>query len=145
MSVLATLVDMAVHAGMVSTCFPAFVLRVLLDGCVKQVKTNVRRLLGSNVPNCTFLWLKPCKFQSLLRKCVSEIIFHNCTWYQHTTRFLWYFFIFMYVSVFQNRYVWSFRQNSILKNQLNFFLTSFQCKICKLYIYILQCQIHHIE
>lgn len=45
MSVLATLVDMTVHAGMVSTCFPASVLLVLLDGCVKQVKTNVQRLL----------------------------------------------------------------------------------------------------
>lgn len=30
-------------------------------------------------------------------------------------------FINMYVSIFQNRYVWSFRQNSILKNQFNFF------------------------
>lgn len=137
MSVLATLVDMAVHAEMVSTCFPAFVLRVLLDRCVKQVKKNVRRLLGSNVhvPNCTFLWLKPCKFQSLLRKCVLEIIFHNCTWYQHTTRFLWYFFIYMYVSIFQNRYVRSFRQNSILKNQFTFFYHHFSAK-CVNWIFI---------
>lgn len=45
MSVLATLVTMAVRAGMVLTCFPASVLLVLLGGCVKQVKTSVRRLL----------------------------------------------------------------------------------------------------
>lgn len=64
-------------------CSPGFTGRMCQTG-----KKNVQRLLGSNVPNCTFLWLKPCKFQSLLRKCVSEIIFHNCTWYQHTTCFL---------------------------------------------------------
>lgn len=31
------------------------------------------------------------------------------------------FFIYMHVSIFQNRYVWSFRQNAILKNQFDFF------------------------
>lgn len=129
MSVLATLVDMAVRAEMVSTCFPAFVLRVLLDGCVKQVKKKMYEGCWDRMyPTVLFLWLKPYKCQSLLRKCVSEIIFHNCTWYQHTTRFLWYFFIYMYVSIYQNRYVWSFRQNSILKNQFNFFYHHFSAK-----------------
>lgn len=53
MSVLATLVDMEVRAGMVSTRFPAFVLRVLLGGCVKQVKKKCTKAVGIE---CTQLY-----------------------------------------------------------------------------------------
>lgn len=61
MSVLAILVNMAVHAGMVSTCFPASVLQVLLGGCAKQVTNMYDGCWNRMYPTC--LCLKPRKFQ----------------------------------------------------------------------------------
>lgn len=61
MSVLAILVNMAVHAGMVSTCFPASVLQVLLGGCAKQVTNMYDGCWNRMYPTC--LCLKPRKLQ----------------------------------------------------------------------------------